>query len=203
VKGRVLDAKTKLPVAASIRYEDLDNRTVIGDCRSTPADGHYSMILPYGKNYGFYAQASGYIAVNENVNLKEGNTYNEIEQDIYLVPIELGQSISLNNVFFVRSKAELLPMSYPELDRLATLLKENPTIEIEIRGHTDNQGDPRLNVLLSEDRVKTVTEFLVKAGVDKSRIKGKGFGGAQPISPNNTEKNREKNRRVEFVIVKK
>lgn len=203
IKGRVLDAKTKLPVAAHIRYENLEDRTTVGDCRSTPKDGSYSMILPYGKNYGFYAQADGYIAVNENMDLKEISTYNEIEKDIYLVPIELGQSINLNNVFFVRSKPELLPTSYPELDRLATLLKENPSIEIEIRGHTDNQGDPKLNEVLSEERVKTVTDYLVKAGIDKSRIKGKGFGGAQPISPNDTEKNREKNRRVEFVITKK
>lgn len=83
------------------------------------------------------------------------------------------------------------------------LLKENSTIQIEIRGHTDNQGDPRLNILLSEERVKAVTEYLVKAGIDKSRIKGKGLGGAEPVSPNDTEKNREKNRRVEFVIIKK
>ncbi len=104
VKGRVLDAKTKLPVVATIRYENLEDRAVIGDCRSTPADGSYSMVLPYGKNYGFYAQASGYIAVNENMDLKEVRSYKEIEKDIYLVPIELGQSINLNNVFFVRSK---------------------------------------------------------------------------------------------------
>ncbi len=203
IKGRVLDAKTKLPIAAIIRYENLDSRTTVGDCRSTPKDGSYSMILPYGNTYGFYAQADGYIAVNENMDLKEVSTYKEIEKDIYLVPIELGQSINLNNVFFVRSKPELLPTSYPELDRLAKLLKENSTIEIEIRGHTDNQGDPHLNVLLSEERVQTVTDYLVTAGINKSRVKGKGFGGAQPISPNDTEKNREKNRRVEFVIVKK
>lgn len=203
IKGRVLDAKTKSPIAAIIRYENLDNRTTVGDCRSTPKDGSYSMILPYGKNYGFYAQADGYIAVNENMDLKEVSTYKEIEKDIYLVPIELGQSINLNNVFFVRSKPELLPTSYPELDRLVKLLKENPTIEIEIRGHTDNQGDPHLNVILSEERVQTVTNYLVTGGIYKSRIKGKGFGGTQPISPNDTEKNKQKNRRVEFVILKK
>lgn len=203
IKGRVLDAKTKQPLNAAIRYENLDDRTIVGDCRSTPKDGSYSMILPYGKNYGFYAQADGYIAVNENMNLVEVSAYKEIEQDIYLVPIELGQSINLNNIFFVRSKPELLPTSYPELDRLAKLLKENPTIEIEIRGHTDNQGDPQLNIELSEQRVKKVKDYLVNDGIDKARIKGKGYGGTNPISPNDTEKNRLKNRRVEFVILKK
>ncbi|WP_018343200.1 OmpA family protein [Cytophaga aurantiaca] len=203
IKGHVLDAKTKRPLEAFIHYENLGDSSAIGDCRSTPLDGSYAIVLPYGSTYGYYAKADGYISINENINLQESNDYQEISKDIYLVPIEVGQIISLNNIFFVRSKAELLPISYPELDRLVKALKENPTLEIEIRGHTDTYGDSQANMLLSEQRAKVVVDYLIQNGIKKSRISAKGYGDSQPIASNDTEANREKNRRVEFVIIKK
>jgi outer membrane protein OmpA-like peptidoglycan-associated protein len=109
----------------------------------------------------------------------------------------------LRNVFFVLAKAEMLPTSYPELDRLVTLLQENPTIEIELGGHTDNQGSAELNKRLSEDRVTAVKNYLVSKGIAASRITGKGYGFSQPIAANDTEANRQLNRRVEFKILRK
>ena len=120
-----------------------------------------------------------------------------------LVPIEIGERIQLNNVFFERAQAKLKAESYPELDRLILILKDNPTIEIELSGHTDNRGNPNANKKLSQERVDAVTSYLVGKGIEASRIKGKGYGGDQPLFPNINEKNREMNRRVEFKITKK
>ena len=127
----------------------------------------------------------------------------EIERDLYLSPIEVGKSITLKNVFFVRSKADLLPDSYSELDRLAKVLTDNPELKIEISGHTDNVGDPALNVKLSEDRVATIKNYLTGKNISAKRLSGKGYGGSKPIASNATEETRKLNRRVEFIIIGK
>ena len=117
--------------------------------------------------------------------------------------MEVGQKVLLNNIFFEQSKFDLLEESFPELDRVATLLKANPTMEIQLEGHTDNQGDFMLNVELSRNRVMAVRDYLVNQGVDAARIHYKGYGSTRPVTSNYSEENRKKNRRVEFVIVKK
>src|SRR5690606_17301907 len=128
--------------------------------------------------------------------------YKEIERNIYLTPLEIGQDIPLNNVFFVRSEPTLLPSSYPELNKLAKILMDNPSIEIELSGHTDNVGSAEKNVILSEQRVETVKKYLVSKGVSEGRITGKGYGGAKPIADNSSENTRRLNRRVEFRITR-
>jgi outer membrane protein OmpA-like peptidoglycan-associated protein len=203
IKGKVLNIKTNKPVEASISYEILPSGKEIGTARSNPATGEYKIILPYGKNYGYHAKADGYIAVNENMELQEQKAYIEITKDLYLVPIELGATIQLNNVFFVQSKADLLESSYPELDRLAKIMQDNPGMEIQIQGHTDNVGDAAKNLKLSEDRVVVVKNYLISRGVEARRITGKGFGGTKPIAKDNSAEEHMKNRRVEFVITKK
>jgi outer membrane protein OmpA-like peptidoglycan-associated protein len=202
IHGKVLNSKTKQPIGADISYELLPSAKELGIATSNPVTGEYKIIIPYGEHYGYHAKAQGYISINENFDIVEKKEYIEISQDLYLTPIEVGQAISLNNVFFVQSKAQMLPASFAELDRLVKILQENPGIEIELRGHTDSYGDAKLNLELSENRVKAVKDYLVSKGVSSKRIVGKGFGGTQPIASNATEATRKLNRRVEFVIVK-
>jgi outer membrane protein OmpA-like peptidoglycan-associated protein len=114
--------------------------------------------------------------------------------------LEAGRPVVLNQVYFRQGQYALLPASYPELDRLAAALRDNPSVRIEIRGHTDNVGDPRLNQALSEHRALVVTNYLVRKGVTEDRITHRGFGGSQPVRGNDTEADREQNRRVEFVV---
>jgi outer membrane protein OmpA-like peptidoglycan-associated protein len=114
--------------------------------------------------------------------------------------LEAGRPVVLNKVYFRQGEYALLPASYPELDRLAAALRENPSVRIEIRGHTDNVGDPRLNLALSEHRALVVTNYLVRKGVAEDRITHRGFGGTQPVRGNDTEADREQNRRVEFMV---
>lgn len=201
--GSTLNAKTKAPVKADIFFEDLSTQKEIGEAISDPKTGSYRIALTKGKNYGIRAQAKGYLSVNENLELASIVQYKELQKDLFLIPIEAGESIALNNVFFEQSRAVLKSQSFPELDRLVAIMNENPSIQIELSGHTDNIGNKSALLKLSEDRVEAVKTYLVEKGINKSRILGKGYGGLKPIAPNDTNENRQRNRRVEVMITKK
>lgn len=203
IHGKVLDKVTKQPLSATIDYHELSTGKNAGSARSNPVDGSYKIILPYGMAYGFLAEKGNFLAESDNIDLTTIKEYTEIERDLYLSPIEIGKSITLNNVFFVRSKAELLPGSFSELDRLVKVLTDNTTLKIEISGHTDNVGDAALNAKLSEDRVVTIKNYLISKNISAKRLSGKGYGGAKPIASNATEETRKLNRRVEFIIIGK
>lgn len=203
IYGKVLNAKTNEPVEAEIKYEILSSGVESGIANSNPSDGRYKIILPYGKNYGYSAKANGYYSVSENINLEELSEYKEIEKNLYLVPIEVGEIVRLNNVFFDFNKFEFKPESFPELDRVVKFLSDYPTLEIELSGHTDNIGTFEYNQKLSENRVNAVAEYLFSKGIQRNRIIVIGYGETQPADTNESEEGRQKNRRVEFKILKK
>jgi outer membrane protein OmpA-like peptidoglycan-associated protein len=113
------------------------------------------------------------------------------------------QRITLKNIFFLTNKSELLPESFPELDKLAEYLERENENLIEIAGHTDNTGNENMNKILSEARAKAVADYLLAKGIDQARIKYAGYGSSMPVALNGTEEERQQNRRVEFVIRKK
>lgn len=121
--------------------------------------------------------------------------------DDYFKGIAIGMPVKLENVYFDQSQPVIKPQSFPELDRLVSLLKKYPKMTIEIVGHTDNVGDPRMNLYLSELRAKAVSNYLFNKGITPNRLTHKGRGQEQPVSANDTEENRQKNRRVEFVVI--
>lgn len=203
LKGKVFDAKTKKPINASVHYELLPEGSDAGNTNVNPVTGEYKIILPYGEHYGISVSAEGYLPFSKNLDITEGNSFKEITEDVYLSPVEIGTTLALNNIFFNQGKYDLLPSSYPELDRLVTIMENNPTMEIEIGGHTDNQGNLELNKKLSEDRAKAVMNYLVSKGISEKRITWKGYGGSKPIASNATEASKKLNRRVEFTILKK
>jgi outer membrane protein OmpA-like peptidoglycan-associated protein len=116
--------------------------------------------------------------------------------------VAIGTTIVLKNLRFVQSKAELLPESDAELNHLWDFMRQYPTAEIELQGHTDNLGDFDLNLALSRQRVEAVKAFLISKGIAAQRISGRGFGSTRPIANNNREETRQLNRRVELVIKK-
>ncbi|GGF04455.1 hypothetical protein GCM10011383_14430 [Hymenobacter cavernae] len=203
VRGRVLDAATKKPVVGKIRYENLLTGEEIGVADTNPVDGSYTIVLPSGSHYGYRAEAPNYLSESDNLDVTDREKYSEVTQDLYLVPFVVGQLIKLNNIFFAQSKFFLRENSYPELQRLIRILKDYPTVEIKLEGHTDNQGDPALNLKLSQDRVNEVKKYLVQHGIPSNRITTEGFGGTKPIASNEQEDTRKLNRRVEFRITKK
>jgi len=202
ISGRVLNAKTNEPVKADIFYETLPNGTEAGLARSEPDKGEYKIVLPYGKKYGFRAKAKGFYAVNEFIDASDLKEYKEISRNLYLAPIEKDQVIRLNNIFFEFGKSVLKSESFPELDRVVKLLNDNPTIEIELSGHTDNVGSDDANLTLSQNRAEAVVDYLTGKGIKKGRIIAKGYGESASVSTNDTEEGRQLNRRVEFKILK-
>jgi outer membrane protein OmpA-like peptidoglycan-associated protein len=201
VRGRVQDPE-KRPLGASISYERLRDGYPIGTANSNPGDGQYQIALPLKEYYGFRAGAPGYYSVSENLDLSQATQGQVFERNLTLVPIKTQTPIRLNNIFFKSDKADLLPESSRELDRLVALLKQYPTMAIEIRGHTDSQNTEEYNQKLSAARAKSVVDYLSKAGIEVSRLQSKGFGESQPVASNDTPEGRFLNRRVEFVILK-
>jgi outer membrane protein OmpA-like peptidoglycan-associated protein len=125
-----------------------------------------------------------------------------INRDLYLVPVEVGQVVRLNNVFFDFDKTELRPESFPELDRVVTFMNENPNVEIQIEGHTDAKGTDDYNLNLSGGRITSVEAYMESKGIAPNRIVTKSYGESVPIADNETEEGRQQNRRVEFKILK-
>ncbi|MDK2772519.1 MAG: OmpA family protein [Flavobacterium sp.] len=201
IKGKVFDSKTKKVLSAPIVYNNLLTNKELGTAISDPTTGAYSIVLPYGQRYSFMAQKEGYYAVTENVDVSSLTDYKEIVVDLYLNPIEKGQTIRLNNIFFDSGKYDLLPESNAELDRLYKVLKENQKLKIEIAGHTDAVGSDANNMTLSNNRANAVMQYLVTKGIGKERLTSKGYGETKFIATNDTEEGKQLNRRVEFVIL--
>ncbi|MES2387762.1 MAG: OmpA family protein [Bacteroidota bacterium] len=205
LRGQVIDQETNkpLPNSARIAYENLATEEEVGVARSRPKTGSFTISLPAGVNYGYYAEAPGYIAVNGNLDLSNLTTYQETTQNIYMVPDKVGSIVTLNNIFFDFDKYVLKKESYPELKRTAAYLEKNPKTEIEIDGHTDSVGTAEYNNKLSYNRANAVREYLISLKVSPSRLTVKGFGKSKPAVDNKTGQGRALNRRVEFTIMKR
>lgn len=204
INGKVVDTEGN-PLSADIHYESLKSHEKIGSAKSDPATGNFSIVLPFGENYGFYAQKKGYLPVSQNLNLSSRKKIPEnVEVVLQLPPIQERGTIQINNLFFESKSFQIAPESGPELDRLAEIVKENPEIEIQIEGHTDNVGKKKDNLLLSEKRALAVAEYLSKKhSIPMGRIQTRGFGDGVPLYKNDSDEGRRKNRRVNFTILKK
>lgn len=202
IYGKAIDSKQNKPLNAKIIYEQLPGGEKSGQTTSNPNDGSYKIILPFGYKYGIIAQAEGYYSINESLDLTTESEYREIQKNLRLFPIETGQTFRINNIFFDLDKSELKPASYPELNRIVRLLQEQPALEIEIAGHTDDLGTAEYNLALSQSRAEAVKSYLTSKGIKANRISAKGFGETKAIAPNSTEEGRATNRRVEFTILK-
>lgn len=202
VKGKVLNKNTSLPVEAKISYENLVTGLNVGIAISNPTTGEYQIALPYGINYGFNASANAFISISDNIDLTAVSEYKEMTRDLYLVPLETGQVIRINNIFFEFAKADLKPESFSELNRIVKLMEQNPNMEIALGGHTDNVGSEESNLKLSTDRAKAVLNYLVSKGIAQTRISSNGYGKSKPVVENDTEEHKALNRRVEFTIIK-
>jgi outer membrane protein OmpA-like peptidoglycan-associated protein len=192
----VTDSKTGKPVPALVEFRSDTTYAV-----TAKADGVFDIRFPSVHAYAVSVEAPGYIGNFEKLDVR---TYelNSLELNFKLQPIEIGATVNLKSVLFQQSTPNLLPESTDELDEVVEFLKINPKVEIELAGHTDNRGDPKHNLNLSQKRVETVKAYLVSKGISGRRVKGKGYGGTKPIADNRTEATRRMNRRVEFVIVK-
>ena len=160
------------------------------------------MSIEANKNYALQIQKNNYLFYSQNINLKEISSQQKpYELEILLQPIASNNKITLNNVFFDFDKSELNAVSFLELDKVVELLQKNPTLKIEIAGHTDNKGDKKYNQILSQKRAESVVNYLVQKGIAATRLIAKGYGDTMPIITNDTEENKAKNRRTELKIL--
>ena len=198
-KGTVSDAKNGKPVGSDIRIVDLKSGETVANTSSDAASGPYIISLPTGRSYAFHVTAKDYLFNSINV---EGNgKQKNIEKiDIKLNPIEAGSTIALRNIFFETGKADLLEESHYELGQLLVLLNNNPTLKVEIGGHTDNVGSDEANKKLSAARAKAVYDHLITKGIAIERLTYRGYGETRPVASNDTPEGRAENRRVEMTI---
>ncbi|MFL2570681.1 MAG: OmpA family protein [Parvicellaceae bacterium] len=212
LKGLVLDADSKLPVASSIELIDNGNQTLVSEFTNDAESGKYILSLPAGKNYGIAVKSPGYLFHSENFDIPESAGFREYEKIIYLKKIKKGESIVLRNIFFDLDKFAIKTESKTELDRLIKLLEDNPDLNIEISGHTDSRGSASYNQTLSENRSKSVVDYLVAiGGFPRERFEFKGYGEQQPLTTDQEiakmkikeerEEAHSQNRRTEFKIL--
>jgi len=199
--GGVYNKADNKPISARINVQSMTDGDTV--CVSyDPLTGDYKMMLPTKQSYTISASKKGFMALSEPLDFTKDNNFKELKKNIYLFPIEAGQKMTLNSVFFEQSKSVILDNSFPELDRIVKAMKENPTMEIMLEGHTDNQGDWNANLILSKERVEEVKKYLAAKGINMKRIQVQGYGSTRPVASNSSEEKRRLNRRVEVTIVK-
>jgi outer membrane protein OmpA-like peptidoglycan-associated protein/Tol biopolymer transport system component len=204
VKGKVYDSKTKASIGAHFELIDLATAKPLIVSTANAGNGEFLVTLPVDKDYALNVSQPGYLFYSENFALKElrDNT-KPFLMDVPLQIIEAGTVVELKNIFFETGKFDLKPESRAELDKLVAFLNLNSTLKIELSGHTDDVGDKKLNVTLSENRAKAVYDFLITNGIDAKRLTYKGYGDTVPKVPNDSDAHRAMNRRTEFKVTAK
>lgn len=202
VKGIVRDKKTGKPLKAKVELMNINRNELESFVVSDSVTGEYLIVLTQGADYGLFVNRQGYLFQSLNFNYEVENDLVPIALDVFLEPAETGASAVLNNLFFDLNKYELKEKSVTELDKLIRFLNENPKVRVEISGHTDNAGTPSYNLTLSQKRSQSVASHLISHGIDAGRLVQKGYGAARPLKPNDSEENRQLNRRIEFRIIR-
>lgn len=204
IEGKLIGKDNK-PIAANIRWEDLETQQVIGQIKSDPTDGSYFIVLPLGKNYGYYVDNDDYFPLLNNLDLRKADKAVTIEGDIKTISIkemvEEGIAVPMNNLFFDTGKWNLKAESRNELKRVASIINKQ-NVKVEISGHTDDVGTDENNQELSEKRAQSVRQYLIDhCGCQADNLIAVGYGKTRPVVPNDSEKNRRQNRRVEMRFV--
>ncbi|MFT7420209.1 MAG: OOP family OmpA-OmpF porin [Arcticibacterium sp.] len=221
IRGKVYDSATDKPISAKIVCA-LDRSSTAFDSTQTSRSGYYEFLIHPGA-YEYLISAEGF--KSSSVFMDLSNIRKDFSRDIYLEPLiaeqlkfegkeDLGavsdtlemeqvnkNTFRLNYVYFPSGKADILEDSYPELQKVIQMMEQKRTVKIRVDGHTDNQGDSHLNKILSIDRAKNVRDYLVAGGIDAERISFKGWGDTRAIETNGIPESRQKNRRVEIVIL--
>lgn len=200
ISGTILSVKDSTPVSARIRYKKLPYGDDVGIFQSN-IKGLYEIPVLNLNSYLFEAEADGFYPLKQQVDINDFNMDNLVHKNFLMQPLRVGQIMQFDDILFEQSEAILLSESYPVLDKLVDILVSNPSMVIQLEGHTDFRGSDRLNRRLSGDRVKVIRDYLVNKGIDKKKVKTKAFGGTHPLSTQDTPEARKLNRRVEIRIL--
>jgi outer membrane protein OmpA-like peptidoglycan-associated protein/Tfp pilus assembly protein PilF len=211
MEGLVFDARTNRPIGGRFELIDLSTGKTVITADADKLSGEFLVSLPTKRDYAIFVSYPNYNNYSLNFSLKNHDDNQPFKLNIPLEPIIEEAIVRLENVFFDLGKSTLRPESQIELNKLVAQLKENPTIKIEIGGHTDSRGNPKDNLILSENRAKAVMEYLVANGISSNRLTYKGYASSKPLftdeqimaMPSNDEKERahQFNRRTEYRII--
>jgi outer membrane protein OmpA-like peptidoglycan-associated protein len=202
MKGKVYDAETLQGLQARFELIDLKTGKPFMESSSEMISGEFLICIPASTDYALNVSKKGYLFYSDHFALH--NVFERDEpylKDVPLQPLKPGQRIILKNVFYEYNSWELKDESRIELDKVVVMMKENPSLKIEIGGHTDNTGTPEYNMGLSDRRASSVTDYLAKHGIQSDRMTARGYGLSQPVTSNETEEGRAANRRTELKII--
>jgi len=201
LKGNVVDVKTSKALKARIELFDIQHNKSVSVVESDSVSGEYLMVLPGGAEYALYVSRASYLFQSLHFNYLQADETKPVIKNISLFPVEKDAMVILNNLFFDLDQFELKQQSLTELNEIVKFLQMNKVVKIEISGHTDNTGSESYNQQLSLKRAASVAEYLKKQGIENARITQKGYGSQRPVRPNDSEENRQFNRRIEFKIL--
>lgn len=202
--GNVLDRETNAPLVASITLTDNATLKPLSQVRTKDSTGTFQMIMPVTKGLvSINVLAKGYLFYGRDFLVDSIRNKTTVKQTIRLIPIMVGGSLTLDNIYFESGKWNLLPGSYAECERLLAFLNLNPTVAIRINGHTDNTGNKNDKVTLSLNRANAVKNYLENHGIAADRLQVKGWGMSKPVVANDTPEGRMQNRRVEIEVTAK
>ncbi len=202
VKGMVRDAQSKLPLGARVELFNINKNELTSFVQADSVTGEYLIVLTQGAEYALYVSHPGHLFKSLNFNYEVQENLVPVLLNVDLDPVRAGASAVLNNIFFDLNKYDLKDKSVTELDKVIRFLTDNPTIRIEIGGHTDNVGTAAYNMQLSLKRAQAVASYLSNHGITATRLTQKGYGSEKPLAPNDTEENRQTNRRIEFKLLR-
>lgn len=201
LKGLVLDVATKKSVQASVELYNLKTNQIEAIVQSDETSGEYATVLNDGGEYAVFVSREGYFFKSLSFDYSQQTDVGGKQLNILLEPLVKNSYEILNNIFFETGKFELEEKSKAELEKLVKLLKINPSLRLEISGHTDDVGKDAENLALSRKRALAVGDYLVQAGIEIQRIKCEGYGKTHPFMPNTSDENRRRNRRIEVKIL--
>lgn len=202
VKAIVKDANSKELINTKYSIFNIKNNELFS-FGQTGAEGSFLISIPASETFRLEIDKSNYVFHSEQFQAQKGSHQEPYILNVFLQPIQQGASIVLKNVQFDTDSYTLTETSFPELQKLLELLLSDTQIVAVIKGHTDNIGTPAYNLELSQKRAQSVVNYLIEQGVDSNRITAQGYGDTQPIAPNDSDTNRQLNRRTEFEITKK
>ena len=200
VKGIVTDKKTTKGLPSTVELIDNENNTALMKIQ-TDEKGEYFITLPVGKDYTFTVIRKGFLFYSELYTLREKEADSVYVKNIALEPVSLNANFVFNNIQFANNSFSLPNSGLIELDKLYQILQENPSVKLEISGHTDITGKHEDNQLLSTNRAKAIVDYLISKGIDSKRLNYKGYAATKPLADNNTDAGKAKNRRTEFTII--
>lgn len=196
--GKIADAKTQKGIDAELDVY-FDNDFVLDDVQLTH-DGMFAENLNKRGWYIIEIKAQGYLNLTDTLWVTDEHRKN-IERNYLLTPIEVGLTVQLKDIFFHFGTTTLKPESHASLDIIVAFFKSNPGITFEIAGHTDDEGAEDYNMMLSQGRAQSIVDYLIKQGIDSSRLVARGYGESKPLDHGITKAAKARNRRVEFRVV--